>query len=110
MNIIEVVFFIPHTLRFYFIAKFVIQCIHCNFEKVYTYIWIFFQAPVGTAAYQYQYEVSDPEGNNFFGQGEKRDGAVTSGSYFVLLPDGRRQRVDYTVNGAEGFVSTVTYN
>ena len=70
----------------------------------------FFQAPVNPAVYQYQYEVSDPEGNNFFGQGEKRDGAVTSGSYFVLLPDGRRQRVDYTVNGAEGFVSTVTYN
>jgi len=67
-------------------------------------------APVGNAAYQYQYEVSDPEGNNFFGQGEKRDGAVTSGSYFVLLPDSRRQRVDYTVNGPEGFVSTVTYN
>ena len=84
-----------------------IQCIFCTLVKK---DMNFFQAPVNPAAYQYQYEVSDPEGNNFFGQGEKRDGAVTSGSYFVLLPDGRRQRVDYTVNGAEGFVSTVTYN
>ena len=69
------------------------------------------QAPIAApATYQYQYEVSDPEGNNFFGTGEKRDGAITSGSYFVLLPDGRRQRVDYTVNGVEGYVATVTYN
>ena len=66
--------------------------------------------PVAPATYQYQYEVSDPEGNNFFGTGEKRDGAITSGSYFVLLPDGRRQRVDYTVNASEGYVATVTYN
>merc|ERR1712021_275158 len=62
------------------------------------------------AAYQYQWEVSDPTGNNFYGAGEKRDGAITSGSYFVLLPDGRRQRVDYTVNAADGYVATVTYN
>ena len=66
--------------------------------------------PVGPAAYQYQWEVSDPEGNNFYGHGEKRDGDFTSGSYFVLLPDGRRQRVDYTVSAATGYVATVTYD
>ena len=68
-----------------------------------------FQA-VNPAAYQYQWEVSDPTGNNFYGAGEKREDSFTSGSYFVLLPDGRRQRVDYTVNGAEGYVATVTYD
>merc|ERR1719266_961412 len=67
-------------------------------------------APSPAAAYQYQWEVSDPEGNNFYGAGERRDGAITSGSYFVLLPDGRRQRVDYTVNAADGYVATVTYD
>ena len=68
------------------------------------------QVPVVPAAYQYQYEVSDPEGNNFYGHGEKRDGDIISGSYFTLLPDGRRQRVDYTVSAATGYVATVTYN
>ena len=67
-------------------------------------------APVAPAAYQYQWEVSDPEGNNFYGHGEKRDGDAISGSYFTLLPDGRRQRVDYTVSAATGYVATVTYN
>ena len=70
------------------------------------------QAPgplVGPSAYQFQWEVSDEEGNNFYGHGEKRDGAFTSGSYFILLPDGRRQRVDYTVDGDNGYIATVTY-
>ena len=66
--------------------------------------------PVGPAAYQYQWEVSDPDGNNFYGHGERRDGEFTSGSYFVLLPDGRRQRVDYTVSPESGYVATVTYD
>ena len=74
-----------------------------------SYESLYFQSPA-SAAYQYQWEVSDPEGNNFYGHGERRDGAFTSGSYFVLLPDGRRQRVDYTVNGDEGYVATVTYD
>ena len=81
---------------------------------LHTYLtWHFsllFKAANPAAAYQYQWEVSDPEGNNFYGAGERRDGAITSGSYFVLLPDGRRQRVDYTVNGADGYVATVTYD
>ena len=81
------------------------------FKKSSTALWwkFLFQSPEA-AQYQYQWEVSDPEGNNFYGHGERRDGLFTSGSYFVLLPDGRRQRVDYTVNGDEGFVATVTYD
>ena len=64
---------------------------------------------VSPSAYQFQWEVSDEEGNNFYGHGEKRDGAFTSGSYFILLPDGRRQRVDYTVDGDNGYIATVSY-
>ena len=30
-------------------------------------------------------------------------------TYFVQLPDGRRQRVDYKVEGDSGFVANVTY-
>merc|ERR1711881_66881 len=65
---------------------------------------------VGPAAYTYQWEVADEDASAFYGHGEKRDGVVTSGSYFVLLPDGRRQRVDYTVTGDSGYVATVTYD
>ena len=53
-----------------------------------------------------QWEVSDPEGNNLY---ERTDGSFTYGSYVVLLPDGRTQRVDYTVNGDDGYVANVTY-
>ncbi|XP_047471370.1 pro-resilin-like [Penaeus chinensis] len=40
---------------------------------------------------------------------EARDGANTEGSYYVLLPDGRLQKVTYTVNGNSGYVADVTY-
>ena len=48
------------------------------------------------AVYNFNWEVEDPETQNSFGQTEDRNGDVTSGSYFVLLPDGRRQQVTYT--------------
>ena len=82
----------------------------CSLILLYFNIFFFIIQPVGPAAYTYQWEVSDPEGNNFYGHGERRDGDFTSGSYFVLLPDGRRQRVDYTVSAATGYVATVTYD
>ena len=62
-----------------------------------------------SSPYQFQWEVAYAEGNNYYGHGERRDGALTSGSYFILLPDGRRQRVDYTVEGDSGYIATVTY-
>ncbi|CAG0924368.1 unnamed protein product [Notodromas monacha] len=45
-----------------------------------------------------------------FGHSESRDGAKTTGAYFVELPDGRLQRVDYYVDGYSGFVARVSYN
>ena len=47
-------------------------------------------------------------GNNY-GQNESRDGYATSGSYYVALPDGRVQKVVYTVNGDSGYVADVSY-
>merc|ERR1712080_433499 len=60
-------------------------------------------------AYQYDYAVKDDYSGVNFGQNEARDGYNTHGSYYVALPDGRLQRVTYTVNGDEGYVAEVTY-
>ncbi|XP_076059602.1 uncharacterized protein LOC143036239 [Oratosquilla oratoria] len=58
--------------------------------------------------YDFNYAVKDYS-NNDFGHQENRDGYNTNGGYSVLLPDGRLQRVTYTVNGDEGYVAEVTY-
>ncbi|XP_042893376.1 pro-resilin-like [Penaeus japonicus] len=61
------------------------------------------------AKYDFNYAVNDqPSGKNY-GHQEARDGPNTQGSYFVLLPDGRLQRVTYTVNGDSGYVAEVVY-
>ena len=41
---------------------------------------------------------------------ESRDGDKTTGSYSVVLPDGRKQNVNYYVNGYSGYVADVTYD
>merc|ERR1711997_549316 len=61
------------------------------------------------AAYAYSWAVKDDYTNNNYGQDEKRDGYATSGSYYVALPDGRLQKVTYSVNGDGGYVADVTY-
>ncbi|XP_042866886.1 pro-resilin-like [Penaeus japonicus] len=63
----------------------------------------------GPAKYDFNYAVNDPPSGNDFGHQEARDGDNTQGSYYVLLPDGRLQKVTYTVNGDSGYVADVTY-
>ncbi|XP_042227267.1 cuticle protein 7-like isoform X2 [Homarus americanus] len=62
------------------------------------------------AKYDFNYAVKDDYSGNDFGHQESRDGYDTQGSYYVLLPDGRLQKVDYTVNGDSGYVAEVTYD
>ncbi|XP_069977394.1 pro-resilin-like [Penaeus vannamei] len=70
-------------------------------------------SPAGTFAsvsrpqYNFNYDVN--AFGNDFGHQEGRDGYNTQGSYYVQLPDGRLQRVTYTVNGDQGYVAQVTY-
>ncbi|XP_042239585.1 cuticle protein 19.8-like [Homarus americanus] len=61
------------------------------------------------AQYNFNLAVKDDYSGNDFGHQESRDGYDTQGSYYVLLPDGRLQKVDYTVNGDSGYVAEVTY-
>ena len=50
----------------------------------------------------YTWQVADDYAKVNYGQKETRDGATTAGSYFVLLPDGRTQKVAYTVDAYGG--------
>ena len=65
--------------------------------------------PDAPAQYNYNYKVEDADSSNNYGAQENRDGQATSGSYYVSLPDGRLQKVTYTVNGEGGYVAEVTY-
>ena len=62
------------------------------------------------ASYTYDWAVKDDYSNNNYGQTESRNGDKTTGSYFVLLPDGRTQSVTYTVDGYGGYVADITYS
>ena len=62
------------------------------------------------ASYTYDWAVKDDYSNNNYGQNESRDGDKTTGSYYVLLPDGRIQTVTYSVNGYGGYVADITYS
>merc|ERR1712025_1180447 len=65
----------------------------------------FFAPPI----YAYNYGVNDDETGTQFSQNEQRDGAVTTGSYTVALPDGRVKTVKYTDNG-DGITYDVSYD
>lgn len=60
------------------------------------------------AKYDFSYDVSDGDLGVEFGQEESRDGEDINGSFHVLLPDGRRQRVQYTA-GQSGYKPTISY-
>merc|ERR1712083_719861 len=65
----------------------------------------------GPANYNYAYAVADSYSGANFGATEARDGYATTGSYNVLLPDGRTQTVTYTVgDDYSGYVADVQYS
>ena len=49
--------------------------------------------------YNFQWQVLDTYSGNDYGHKESREDKVTTGSYHVALPDGRVQRVTYSVDG-----------
>ena len=63
----------------------------------------------GPAVYNFNWQVNDAPSSNNYGQNEDRNGDRTSGSYYVSLPDGRLQKVTYSVDGLGGYRADVTY-
>jgi len=61
-----------------------------------------------SAYYKYDWGLKDDYFNDF-GQHEAREGDKTTGSYWVVLPDGRKQIVTYYVDGNSGYVADVKY-
>ncbi|XP_068220888.1 uncharacterized protein [Palaemon carinicauda] len=59
--------------------------------------------------YDFHYAVNNEHSRNKFAHQETRRGQDTHGHYEVLLPDGRLQRVGYSVQGDGGYVAHVTY-
>ncbi|XP_050692245.1 larval cuticle protein A2B-like [Eriocheir sinensis] len=59
--------------------------------------------------YDFGYGVTDPYTGTDHGHVQNSDGQVVSGSYHVLLPDGRRQVVRYTADHVNGYQAQVSY-
>ena len=66
----------------------------------------FLQAP---SPYSFAYAVKDEPSYNDFGHSETSDGKAVTGSYSVVLPDGRKQIVTYKVDAYSGYVAEVKY-
>ncbi|XP_037072292.1 skin secretory protein xP2-like [Pollicipes pollicipes] len=60
------------------------------------------------AKYDFQWGVKDDYGNDY-GHKESRDGNKVQGTYYVQLPDTRKQTVNYHVDGQSGFIADVQY-
>ncbi|CAL4151754.1 unnamed protein product, partial [Meganyctiphanes norvegica] len=60
--------------------------------------------------YSYQYGVKSPYHGTDFGADESSDGNVVKGSYTVVLPDGRTQKVTYTADHYAGYNADVSYS
>lgn len=61
------------------------------------------------AQYGFAYDVKDGSSYVDLGHQEDRNGDDIKGNYNVVLPDGRRQVVNYYVNGYSGYVADVQY-
>ena len=53
--------------------------------------------------------MKDDPSYNDFGHSETSDGKALTGSYYVVLPDGRKQIVNYKVDAYSGYVADVQY-
>ena len=62
----------------------------------------------GPAVYSFTYGVKNDYAGLNFGHNENRNGYNTQGNYFVNLPDGRLQTVNYQA-GEAGYVADVVY-
>nr|XP_045595858.1 pro-resilin-like [Procambarus clarkii] len=60
------------------------------------------------ANYNFQWDVDDAASGNFYGHGEQATDGNVQGSYYVQLPDTRRQLVEYTADDS-GYHPVVTY-
>lgn len=65
----------------------------------------FLQEP---ANYEFSYEVNDPDSGSDFGHVEDRQDEEARGTYYVLLPDGRKQIVQYEAD-EEGYKPMIRY-
>ncbi|KAG8317363.1 hypothetical protein J6590_029936 [Homalodisca vitripennis] len=64
--------------------------------------------PSEPANYEFKYDVDAPEYNVKFGHQEARQGDVAQGKYYVLLPDGRTQLVEYVAD-QDGYRPKISY-
>nr|XP_040581125.1 cuticle protein 19.8-like [Lepeophtheirus salmonis] len=65
--------------------------------------------PPAPVSYGYNYGVVDDESGVNISADELAENGVVSGSYKVVLPDGRMKIVTYTVEGDSGFVADVQF-
>ena len=73
--------------------------------KILQFLFISFQQP---ANYEFMYEVLDVESGNDYGHKESRQNDDTEGTYYVVLPDGRKQIVEYKATN-DGYKPMVRY-
>ncbi|XP_075987644.1 uncharacterized protein LOC142984129 [Anticarsia gemmatalis] len=60
------------------------------------------------ANYSFEYMVKDEPSGNDFGHRESRQGDRAEGLYYVLLPDGRKQTVEYEAD-QDGYKPRISY-
>uniref|UniRef100_A0A0P5TUJ5 Putative Cuticle protein n=1 Tax=Daphnia magna TaxID=35525 RepID=A0A0P5TUJ5_9CRUS len=65
-------------------------------------------SPKPLMPYSFEYGVNDDAIGLDFGHKESSDGAIVTGTYYVLLPDGRMETVNYKADG-NGYVAEVSY-
>lgn len=78
-----------------------------SLDKCFSFAHIF-SSSQDSANYEFSYEVEDAVAGLNFGHHESRKDNEATGTYHVLLPDGRTQIVDYVADGG-GYRPMVRY-